>query len=1337
MNRLTKKFYMKMVKNIAKSHGIPVQAKAKDRKAVWESELTSLNKNPKVQFNRKARTFERKFQRKDDSLYKQHYLNDRKRFSVEVKFKYSFIDRDTNNKNVKTTMKAVLPVYGNPENRNELQRLARDAALEYTRQRVSASYGDDVKVEDLDITNTLAMNPNARSLARVPVFRSYLTYPSLNLNGDDSPSAICGFKFLMDEYPKRSQSIAQLELFFNRPKEWGLTALDFEKFATHHNISVYVCDLLCNQIVCKTAKTTNRNREEENHPLIGVVANTHFYRVDDDMKSRMVQIMLGSIKREFTGDDLLQELENQSSLAFNNANKIVFLKQIPEQLEAATTYCIDSDNLNKFYMQQLDNGLAYPSKWVEEHVVAVYMQTNKIQNFTTRVFASPQFEHTYPICQFFNIPFKNQSLAGLVSKIWKEFDCEHKWKQSVFNSELKALYYDNTSVMHCAPFVQPLRPMEDIPEDYIKCGIDIKRNYTAIANEGNFYTHDVLHTVQEYKCGQEIGPGRYYVETDLYMAPFNGNGFHDYLVIREALDLGLIEHNQIIYFVPATLCKSNDKRLKQFIEYIYSLPLADKFKKNIINTLIGVFGITKSKKMGVPAITADEYEANYLYNKFNGQATIARLRTPGNKILYKVQPFLQLTQMTSDLQIRLQVVDRANMAAYKLLVRVQRFEAIPYYFKVDCVAYAVNPRDGPIPTVEPSKAKFGDYRAEKIEFKPYKFEEKKPRAAKYVMAKKEWSDLVIADKNEYFDWKKIITSNRRHIEGPGGAGKSFMIDRIREHFKQNNQDFLYCAFTNTAANNINGKTLHSVLNISSGDKEKACRKAIKKMLSDYSGIIIDEISQVGREIFSILCQLPETFKIYTFGDYRQEPPIEADSFMAPLYSNSDMFKMLMQGNKIVLTKNCRSDDGWGKACAKYHDFVEDAISDCKTPEEVFKHFNYFPFIGREILQRHVKEWSASSEFVRTLMNGHEFNRSNTANQNEINIVKTNDFRVLLNHYWMLDRKEADSLMIVPSDTNKDSQNMWLYYGLPVVMNVDSIHDRNLFKNEMYVVSCFNDTEITLKYRLLNYGVKYLIKYINKSITITHEEFANWFAPAYAITTYKVQGQTIALPHTIWEFNRMLHKSRYTALTRTTDPKLITIINVKRTDISLQDILARDEIYQYNIARIYRVTDGLKSYYGSTVQEIQDRFEEHKLASRAGTSKFYRYMREKGADKFKIRLVEQFNYINTNHILQKENMFIELYDSIASGLNERLNSISRPKKMRKPVFWCNDCRHEFKTKEEFDAHIEKPKHVKYILPIEAEHEYKPKQTEAEYDFTFRYLEKFFHMGYNGHGIVRKN
>ena len=182
MNRLTKKFYMTMVNNIAKSHGLKVQSKSNDRKAVWEAELARLNKNPKVNFNRKLRAFENKFQRKEDNPYRRHYMEVPKR-SVELKFKYSFLDTNTHQRKTKNKANATVNIEGEIPNKTVLDKLAKEAALEYIRQRVTAAYADDVNVDDVKVISSIPFDKHARSLSRVPLFgnsgrkQRSLTYP--------------------------------------------------------------------------------------------------------------------------------------------------------------------------------------------------------------------------------------------------------------------------------------------------------------------------------------------------------------------------------------------------------------------------------------------------------------------------------------------------------------------------------------------------------------------------------------------------------------------------------------------------------------------------------------------------------------------------------------------------------------------------------------------------------------------------------------------------------------------------------------------------------------------------------------------------------------------------------------------------------------------------------------------------------------------------------------------------------------------------------------------------------------------------------------------------------
>jgi hypothetical protein len=181
--------------------------------------------------------------------------------------------------------------------------------------------------------------------------------------------------------------------------------------------------------------------------------------------------------------------------------------------------------------------------------------------------------------------------------------------------------------------------------------------------------------------------------------------------------------------------------------------------------------------------------------------------------------------------------------------------------------------------------------------------------------------------------------------------------------------------------------------------------------------------------------------------------------------------------------------------------------------------------------------------------------------------------------------------------------IWLYKGLPLVSNITAKR-LGILHNELYIVDTFDDKTITLRYQMLNFGVKYLIKRLEKRFVITYEQLSDLFSPGYAFTTYKTEGQTISYPHSIYEFNRMPTKTSYTAITRTTDSKLITIKNVDKMKGNLLDIIADSK----NVAYIYKITDGKQIYIGSTL-DMERRWEEHKEASQSGTSKLYKYIRE--------------------------------------------------------------------------------------------------------------------------------
>jgi hypothetical protein len=149
-----------------------------------------------------------------------------------------------------------------------------------------------------------------------------------------------------------------------------------------------------------------------------------------------------------------------------------------------------------------------------------------------------------------------------------------------------------------------------------------------------------------------------------------------------------------------------------------------------------------------------------------------------------------------------------------------------------------------------------------------------------------------------------LVYSRVFVKGGGGFGKSYIINQPR---KELGDTFLYTAFTHMAANNIDGQTLNSALGLNFNKNNTAYDKNIRKILEQYKGIIIDEVNQVPLVLFRILHQMPSSFKIYAFGDHRQETPVEPHLTSPSLYVETPMFMNLMNRNMIELTKQCRAD----------------------------------------------------------------------------------------------------------------------------------------------------------------------------------------------------------------------------------------------------------------------------------------------------------------------------------------------------------------------------------------------------------------------------------------------
>jgi ATP-dependent DNA helicase PIF1 len=129
------------------------------------------------------------------------------------------------------------------------------------------------------------------------------------------------------------------------------------------------------------------------------------------------------------------------------------------------------------------------------------------------------------------------------------------------------------------------------------------------------------------------------------------------------------------------------------------------------------------------------------------------------------------------------------------------------------------------------------------------------------------------------------------MTGPGGCGKSYLIEKIREHANMAGKKVAVTALTGTAACIIGGQTIHGWAGIGVS-KESAeeiykklyCRPAQKKAWQEVDVLIIDEVSMMSAELFCKLCNLARLVRNNTrfwggiqvifSGDFAQLEPVE-------------------------------------------------------------------------------------------------------------------------------------------------------------------------------------------------------------------------------------------------------------------------------------------------------------------------------------------------------------------------------------------------------------------------------------------------------------------------------
>jgi hypothetical protein len=171
---------------------------------------------------------------------------------------------------------------------------------------------------------------------------------------------------------------------------------------------------------------------------------------------------------------------------------------------------------------------------------------------------------------------------------------------------------------------------------------------------------------------------------------------------------------------------------------------------------------------------------------------------------------------------------------------------------------------------------------------------------------------------------------RMYIGGPGGTGKSRVIDALKEFFKQRGEErrLRLASYTGVAARNISGMTLHAALGMGQhGESTKKSGKALRDLMSMWDGVdylFVDEVSMVGctmlYNISVALCaakgEANTAFggvNMIFAGDFYQLPPVGQTRLYAHVEKNIGRKKKKSSGIRTVAAS---TESGKKNICGK-------------------------------------------------------------------------------------------------------------------------------------------------------------------------------------------------------------------------------------------------------------------------------------------------------------------------------------------------------------------------------------------------------------------------------------
>jgi len=378
------------------------------------------------------------------------------------------------------------------------------------------------------------------------------------------------------------------------------------------------------------------------------------------------------------------------------------------------------------------------------------------------------------------------------------------------------------------------------------------------------------------------------------------------------------------------------------------------------------------------------------------------------------------------------------------------------------------------------------------------------------------------------------------LTGPGGVGKSFYINKLKEELKD---DIVLTSTTGVSSYNLKSMTIHSFTGIGIfkvGDKVEAIIKKMKKFktyepaktrVRKYSILVIDEVSMLGKGFLEMINQVLQIlrgndrifggYQIIFTGDFMQLPPVNDEyCFKSPVWKDLNF-------NVIHLTKLYRfNDDVYSSLLSR----VRLGKNTKEDNQELFKRY----FAYREYKNKEDAEEEDEKDYLKIRPTFLYSKKVNVNDKNLEELYKNNNELLIFKAIYT----EKHNL-----DLDKIENNLYLKVGAQVMLTTNIDIDTGLVNGSRGVVLKYESGILTVKFlNGMDIGFSRYTYTVEEDGKVMYKMEQFPFILAYALSIHKVQGCTldyamIDIGHSVFEDNMS-----YVALSRVRNLKGLFLVN---------------------------------------------------------------------------------------------------------------------------------------------------------------------------------------------------